>query len=80
MDSAGASIELPAPAGHGLIGMRERALACGGSLTARQDACGMFCVVAVIPHLATSPPAITMTSAQDALPRRLGRAQSVGPT
>jgi signal transduction histidine kinase len=80
MDPAGSCIGLPAPAGHGLIGMRERALACGGSLTARQDACGMFCVVAVIPHLTSSPPAITMTSAQDALPRRLGRAQSVGPT
>jgi len=36
--------------GHGLIGMRERAAACGGSLTARQDDHGVFSVLAVIPH------------------------------
>ena len=39
-----------APRGNGLIGMRERAAACGGSLTAQPDGQGMFRVDAVIPY------------------------------
>ena len=48
---AGSSNAAPRPAaGHGLTGMRERADACGGSMTARQDDHGVFRVVALIPH------------------------------
>ncbi|HEY8720092.1 sensor histidine kinase [Pengzhenrongella sp.] len=43
----------PAPVGHGLIGMRERAAACGGSLTAAQEG-GTFRLVAVIPYRPTA--------------------------
>ena len=43
----------PAPGtGHGLIGMRERALAVSGSLTAGRTPDGLFAVVASIPALA----------------------------
>ena len=41
--------------GHGLIGMRERATASGGSLSARPDGRGAFRVVAVIPYRPTIP-------------------------
>ena len=51
------------PRGHGLIGMRERAAACGGSLTAQRDGQGMFRVDAVIPYhpsgATTSAPDVT---------------------
>jgi signal transduction histidine kinase len=40
------------PRGHGLIGMRERAAACGGSLTVRRDG-RTFRVDAVIPYRPT---------------------------
>jgi signal transduction histidine kinase len=79
LDPPGFSTIIPAPVGHGLIGMRERAVACGGSLTVRQDDRGLFCVVAVIPHRPTRVPGITATTAQDALFRHLSRAQPVGP-
>ncbi len=79
LDPPGFSTIIPAPVGHGLIGMRERAVACGGSLTVRQDDRGLFCVVAVIPHRPTRVPGITATTAQDALFRHLSRAQPAGP-
>jgi len=48
--------ERPDAVGHGLIGMRERATASGGSLSARPDGHGAFRVVAVIPYRPTEPP------------------------
>lgn len=63
VDPAGRSTGLPAPVGHGLIGMRERAAACGGSLTARQNDRGVFCVFAVIPNRPLPAPEITTTVA-----------------
>jgi signal transduction histidine kinase len=68
----------PAPDSHGLIGMRERAAACGGSLTARQDDHGLFRVLAVIPHRPARPPGLLTTSAEDAPGSNLGRAQHAG--
>ncbi|MFE0625669.1 sensor histidine kinase [Streptomyces sp. NPDC058864] len=41
--------EEPAPAGYGLIGMRERARSVGGTLTAGPSAEGGFAVAAVLP-------------------------------
>ena len=41
------------PAGHGLLGMRERVISCGGELTSGCDQQGGFSVRAVLP--ATSP-------------------------
>ncbi|MGW3241799.1 sensor histidine kinase [Streptomyces sp. NPDC001070] len=41
--------ELPAPAGYGLIGMRERARSVGGTLTAGPSPEGGFAVAAVLP-------------------------------
>jgi len=79
VDPAGSLTGVPAPVGHGLIGMRERAVACGGSMTARQDDRGAFCVVAVIPHRPTQVPDITTTTAEDAQGRHLGQAQLGGP-
>jgi len=79
VDPAGSLTGVPAPVGHGLIGMRERAVACGGSMTARQDDRGAFCVVAVIPHRPTQAPDITTTTAEDAQGRHLGQAQLGGP-
>jgi signal transduction histidine kinase len=40
---------LGADSGHGLIGMRERALACGGTLTTERSPAGGFAVRATIP-------------------------------
>jgi signal transduction histidine kinase len=59
VDSTRSGSNFPPPVGHGLIGMRERAVACGGSLTARQDGHGVFCVLAVIPHRPTRAKGIT---------------------
>jgi signal transduction histidine kinase len=73
--SAGSSNEFPAPVGHGLIGMGERAAACGGSFTARLDDHGAFLVLAQIPH---RPPHTPTTSAEDVLGGHLGRAQRAG--
>jgi signal transduction histidine kinase len=62
-------------AGHGLIGMRERALTCGGTLTAGRTAAGGFLVQAALPvdgqthdqrTVGAGPPA--STEADDALP------------
>ena len=46
-----------AAAGHGLIGMSERAASCGGSLTAAPDGHGAFRVAAVIPYRPSAPSA-----------------------
>ena len=73
--SVGSSAQVNAPAGHGLIGMRERAAACGGSLSARQDEHGVFCVRAVIPRHLTGAPGPAGTSAKDAAGSHLGRAE-----
>jgi signal transduction histidine kinase len=72
---AGSLIGVPAPGGHGLVGMRERAAACGGSLTARQDDHGMFCVLAVIPHRPARAQAITTTTVPREPGRHRGRAK-----
>jgi signal transduction histidine kinase len=40
---------LGAGSGHGLIGMRERAIACGGTLTTERSPAGGFVVRATIP-------------------------------
>ena len=61
VDPAGSSTGTPIPVGHGLMGMRERAAACGGSLSARQDDHGVFSVLATIPHRPTRVPDISMT-------------------
>lgn len=61
-DPAGSATEVRPPGppcGHGLMGMHERAVACGGSLTARRDSHGVFCVAAVIPHRPVRPPGST---------------------
>lgn len=76
--SALSSAEGPSPVSHGLIGMRERAAACGGSLTASQDDHGRFRVLAVIPHRPARPPGPLTTSAEDAPASHLGRAQHAG--
>ena len=75
---AGSLIGVPAPGGHGLVGMRERAAACGGSLTARQDDHGMFCVLAVIPHRPARAQAITTTTVPREPGRHRGRAKREG--
>jgi signal transduction histidine kinase len=62
MDPAGSLSGIPLPVGHGLMGMRERADACGGSMSARQDDRGMFSVIAVIPHRPTRSPGSTTTT------------------
>ncbi|WP_165372839.1 sensor histidine kinase [Pengzhenrongella frigida] len=54
-----ASASAPAPGtlvapGHGLIGMRERAASCGGSLSAAPDGHGAFRMTAVIPYRPTA--------------------------
>ncbi|PVU83462.1 two-component sensor histidine kinase [Cellulomonas sp. WB94] len=46
---AAARTRPPAGSGHGLIGMRERALACGGTLTTERSPAGGFVVRATIP-------------------------------
>jgi len=61
MDTAGSSTRIPTPVGHGLMGMRERAAACGGSLSARQDDQGVFSVLATIPHRPTQAPDVSTT-------------------
>lgn len=55
-DPAEQSTETAGPPGHGLIGMRERAMACGGSMTAHQDSHGTFRVAAVVPYRPTGAP------------------------
>jgi signal transduction histidine kinase len=52
--------EPPTSAGHGIIGMRERAHLCGGELTARPLREGGFQVTASLPLSATSLDAETM--------------------
>ena len=61
MDPAGSSTRILTPVGHGLMGMRERAAACGGSLSARQDDRGVFSVLATIPHRPTQAPDVSTT-------------------
>ena len=46
----GAAAPVPAPGGHGLVGMRERAAVFGGSLTAGPRADHGFEVHAVLPY------------------------------
>ncbi len=75
----GHSIKAPRSTGHGLIGMRERADACGGSLTARQDDHQVFSVVAVIPHRPTHAPGSTTTASGAASSGHLGRVPLAGP-
>ena len=50
----------PATAGHGIIGMRERAHLCGGKFSARPLAEGGFQVTASLPLTTTSSDAETM--------------------
>ena len=50
----------PVNAGHGIIGMRERAHLCGGELIARPLREGGFQVTASLPLTATAPDAETM--------------------
>jgi signal transduction histidine kinase len=50
----------PVSAGHGIIGMRERAHLCGGELIARPLREGGFQVTASLPLTATAPDAETM--------------------
>ena len=76
--SAGSSTGALVPVGHGLMGMHERAVACGGSLTACQDDHGVFSVLAVIPHRATGAPGIKTTRGEDVPGRHRGRAQREG--
>jgi signal transduction histidine kinase len=49
-DDAAAGDTMPAPGGHGLVGMRERAAMFGGTLTARPLADRGFEVNAVLPY------------------------------
>lgn len=79
VNPVGSSTQAPRPIGHGLIGMRERADACGGSLTARQDDHQVFRVVAVIPHRPTRVPGITTTASGAESSRHLGRVPLAGP-
>ncbi|GAB7043377.1 MULTISPECIES: sensor histidine kinase [Catenuloplanes] len=53
-DGRGAAAAGDAP-GHGLIGMRERVSACGGTFTAGPDPGGGFTVTATVPLTATEP-------------------------
>jgi hypothetical protein len=50
----------PVSAGHGIIGMRERAHLCGGELTARPLREGGFQVTASLPLTGTLPDAEPM--------------------
>jgi signal transduction histidine kinase len=70
---------VPKLVGHGLIGMRERAVACGGSLSAREDDCGRFCVLAVLPHRPPSGLGMATTNAGDRLGAFRGRSRWGGP-
>lgn len=79
LDPAPPSPGVHASDGHGLIGMRERAGACGGSLTAHLDGHGAFRVVAVIPYRPTRAPGITAPTAKGALCRHPGRVSGGGP-
>ncbi|WP_404829429.1 sensor histidine kinase [Streptomyces albicerus] len=46
----------PSPgAGHGLLGMRERAMMLGGTLMAMETSCGGFTVAAFLPRSGTAP-------------------------
>jgi signal transduction histidine kinase len=78
LDAPGSSTGALVPVGHGLMGMHERAVACGGSLTACQDDRGVFSVLAVIPHRATSAPGIKTARGVDVPGRHRGRAQYEG--
>ncbi|PVU84305.1 hypothetical protein DDP54_00135 (plasmid) [Cellulomonas sp. WB94] len=55
-DPTGARAAVAPSSGQGLIGMRERAGACGGSLRVHPDDDGTFRVTAVIPYRPTTPP------------------------
>ena len=74
---AGSPNAIPIHAGHGLVGMRERADACGGSMTVCQDDDGVFSVVAVIPHHPQPSPG-ERAAALDVPGRRLGASVHVG--
>lgn len=55
-DPTGARAAASPSGGQGLIGMRERAGACGGSLRVHPDDDGTFRLTAVIPYRPTPPP------------------------
>jgi signal transduction histidine kinase len=65
-DSGTSTPRHTAGTGHGLLGMRERALSVGGAFTARHEADRGFRVTAVLPALASpravSPPVTTGTA------------------
>lgn len=63
MSPVGSSTSAPTPVGHGLMGMRERAASCGGSLSARQDDDGVFSVLATIPRRPMHAPDVSTTEA-----------------
>jgi signal transduction histidine kinase len=69
---------IPLQVGHGLMGMRERADACGGSMTVCQDDHGVFSVVAVIPHRPRTSP-VDPAAAADSPGRHRGPAVSAEP-
>ncbi|MEV0226449.1 sensor histidine kinase [Streptomyces sp. NPDC050704] len=55
VNSAPRSSAPPSPgAGHGLLGMRERAMMLGGTLMAMETSCGGFTVAAFLPRAGTS--------------------------
>ncbi|CAN5440105.1 histidine kinase [soil metagenome] len=58
-DPAGSRPAANAYGGQGLIGMRERAGACGGSLRVHPDDDGTFRLTAVIPYRPAPPPTAT---------------------
>jgi signal transduction histidine kinase len=74
--AASSSTRIPTPVGHGLMGMRERAAACGGSLSARLDDHGVFSVLATIPHRPLQAPAVSTTGVPAG--RHRGRARREG--
>jgi signal transduction histidine kinase len=56
VNSAPRSPAPPSPgAGHGLLGMRERAMMLGGTLMAMETSCGGFTVAAFLPRAGTAP-------------------------
>jgi signal transduction histidine kinase len=62
---------------HGLLGMRERAAAVGGSLRTGRDACGGFIVEAKLPAIAAVA-TLTPTTSQPVANRPAERAEATG--
>jgi signal transduction histidine kinase len=63
VNSAPRSTAPPSPgAGHGLLGMRERATMLGGTLMAVETSCGGFTVAAFLPRAATAAPGAAATA------------------